>query len=293
MKKTSKKTVKKAVGRNHTNKKDTVSSTNVKPTTKSLPDISDDSESKNTTPIAIPIAMTEPGKKSQGEISDYSEVIAESVERVRGEFLSDWRKAKITIAFMNITFNMACVNLFPGCQHITIGVDKKKRRLYVEPTVEYDDTSLKFANFKNGRNIPRISTAKFCPYLFDLMKWDPNAKYRILTIYREFGDKKVMIFNLDDGLEVFSETIEENEDGKKKRKTTIYVPKGWEGRFGYRNDELAEKRRLDFSNEVIVFDNKTGEIRGSNIEPKPPTAEELIHEPYGGIRPRKEQEKDD
>jgi DNA repair protein RadC len=83
-------------------------------------------------------------------------------------------------------------------------VDKKKRRLYVEPTVEYDDTSLKFANFKNGRNVPRISTAKFCPYLFDLMKWDPNAKYRILTIYREFGDKKVMIFNL--GLEVFSET---------------------------------------------------------------------------------------
>jgi hypothetical protein len=71
------------------------------------------------------------------------------------------------------------------------------------------------------------------------------------------------------------------------------MPKGWDGRFGYRNDELAEKRRLDFSSEVIVFDSKTGEIRSSNIEPQPPTPENLIHEQYGGIRQRKEPKKDE
>jgi hypothetical protein len=237
-----------------------------------------------------------PKRKEQGGISDYSEVISDEVEYVRGEFLSDHFKPKITFTYKTVTFNMACVNLFPKCQHITISINQKKRRLFVQPTVEYNDISLKFANYKEkeGRNVPRISTTKhFGPELYKLMKWDKNAKYRVLTIYQEFDDKKVMTFNLDDAQEVISGGTETTEDGKKKRKTTIKTPLKWEGRFGYRNDELAEIRQLDFvDSEVIVFDERPGNDQG-NIEPKPPTAEELIHEPYGGIRPRKEPKKDD
>jgi len=253
-------------------------------------------KSKKTENTPTPVAVPEPARKSQGGISDYSEVIAETVERVRGEFLSDWRKPKVTIAMKTVTFNMACVNLFPNNQHITINIDQQKRRLFVEPTEGYDDTSLKFANFKNGRNVPCItSITRLGPPLFELMKWDPDAKYRILTIFQKFGDKKVMVFNLDDALEVFSES-EEVEGGRKKRKTTVQMPGDWKGRFGYRINELAEKRRLDFSNELITYNHKTGGIGMANakqeaIEAKPPTAEELMHEPYGGIRTRKKETK--
>jgi len=219
----------------------------------------------------------------------YNETKANTVQRVRGEFLSDTFKPKVTLAYKTITFNMACVNLFPGCQHVTISIDVHKRRLFVESTVDHDDNSLKFANVKNGRNVPRTSTTKFfCPMLFDFMKWDPNAKYRILTIYQEFEDKKVMVFNLDDSQQVFSEVIEV-EGGRKKRNTTVNMPLDWKGRFGHTIDELAEKKRLDFSNEMITIDHKTGEKRVGNITPKPPTAEELIHQPYGGLRPRKKE----
>jgi hypothetical protein len=293
MKESNKKIVKKTVLENRTNKKDTVPSAKAMPETKSPPDISNDTEPKNTAPFAIPAVMTEQERKGQGKISGFSEVIEESVEIVRGDFLADWRKPKVTIGVKTITFNMACVNVFQNCQHITISIDKKKRRLFIQPTKEYDDTNLKFANFKNGRNVPRISTTKyFCPYLFDFMKWDPEAKYRILMIYQVFGDKQVMIFNLDDAQEVFSEVIEAAGDDKKKRKTTVYLPDGWQGRFGYRNDELAEKRRLDFNNEVVTFNDKTGKGRDI-IEPQPPTPENLMHEQYGGIRKRKETKNDD
>jgi hypothetical protein len=279
VKKSNNKKVAKADRKNTANKAVPVPPANKQPVEKKTPD--------------IPV-MPESGRKSQGGISDYSEVIADSVEHVRGEFLSDWRKAKITITVTSVTFNMACVNLFPDCQHITISIDKGKHRLFIEPTKEYDDTSLKFANFKNSRNIPRTCTIKgFCSLLFNLMKWNPNAKYRILTIYQEFGEKKVMIYNLDDALEVFPEAIDATENGKKKRKTTFNMPEGWQGRFGYRNDELAEKRQLDFSNEIVTFNYKTGECQSSDIEPKPPTEEELIHEQYGGIRPRKEKSKNE
>jgi len=280
--------------KNKNNKKKTVPQKKTTPKKKAIPASKSKPEKKERGGLfnsrkgesTVPVAIPEPERKSQGGIDDYSEVIAESVERVRGEFLSDWRKPKITIAIKTITFNMACVNLFSDSQYITINMDRVKRRLFVEPTTEYDDTSLKFANYKNGKNVPRTTTiTRFGPLLFKLMEWNPIAKYRILMIFREFGDKKVMIFNLADAQEVFSEVME-SEDGKMKRNTTLYMPGEWQGRFGYRIDELAEKRRLDFSNELITFNHKTGDI-----ESKHPTAEELIHEPYGGIRSRKEPKK--
>jgi hypothetical protein len=38
--------------------------------------------------------------------------------------------------------------------------------------------------------------------LFDFMKWNPKMKYRIATIYQEFGDKQIMVFNLDEAWKV-------------------------------------------------------------------------------------------
>jgi len=141
MKKTSKKTDTKAIHENRTNQKDDALPTTPEPRKRERGSHRGNDKTDEPTLLAMP----EPERKSQGDISDYSEVTAESVERVRGEFLSDWRKSKITIAVNTVRFNMACVNLFPGCQHITISVDKEKRRLFIEPTVEHDDTSFKFA----------------------------------------------------------------------------------------------------------------------------------------------------
>jgi len=250
---------------------------------------------KDTAPTvknAAPIAMAEPEKKSRGGLRDYSEAKAKTVQRVRGEFLSDTYKPKITLACKTITFNTACVNLFPKCQYVSISIDESNLRLIVEPTMDYDKNGLKFANFKGGRNVPRPCTTKyFCPILFDFMKWDPNAKYRILTIYQEFDDKKVMVFNLDEAQQVFSEVLPA-EDGKRKRNTIVNMPADWKGRFGYTMDELDEKTRVKFSRTLLTIDHGTGEKR-VGIEPKRPTAEELMHQPYGGIRSRKKEPKKD
>lgn len=235
----------------------------------------------------------EPMKKGRGGLLDYSEAQAQTVQRVRGEFLSDTFKPRVTFAFRSVTFNMSCVNLFPDDQHVSLGIDEPNLRLIVEPTVYYDKNGLKFANYKKGRNNPRTSTTKyFCPMLFEFMDWNPNAKYRCLAIYQEFGDKKIIVFNLDECQQVFSE-IRENADGTKKRNTTIHMPPDWKGRFGYAMDELDAKVRVDFSSTLITIDNKTGERQIAHITPKFPTPEELMHQPYGGIRLRKEEPDED
>jgi len=113
-----------------------------------------------------------------------------------------------------------------------------------------------------------------------------------MAIFQELGDKKIIVFNLDECLQVFTEVLQSN-DGKKKRNTTINMPEDWKGRFGYTLEEIDDKYRVDTTSTYITIDNKTGERRPSQIEAKLPTPEELIHRPYGGIRQPQEGEKND
>ena len=228
--------------------------------------------------------MTEAGKKSRGGLRDYSDLRKENVQRVRGDFLSPIFKPKITFAIDSVTFNMSCVNLFPDHQHIVIGVDETNLRIIVEPCQLTDRDSLKFAILKGEKNNPRKCMARiFCQMLYEKMEWNKAAKYRCMAIYQTFGNKQIIVFNLDECLQVFSEAIE-SEDGKKRRNTIINMPEDWKNRFGYTLGELDAKYSLDTTTTLITIDNKTGERHASPISAKLPTPEELMHRPYGGLR---------
>ena len=131
-------------------------------------------------------------------------------------------------------------------------------------------------------------TRIFCAMIYDLMGWNRTAKYRIMAIFQELGDKKIIVFNLDECLQVFSELIEPV-DGKKKRNTIIIMPGDWKGRFGHTLEELDAKNRIDTTSTLVTIDNKTGERHVNHISAKLPTPEELMHQPYGGMRPRQEE----
>ena len=175
---------------------------------------------------------------------------------------------------------------FADHQYIVIGIDEENQRLIIEPCPSYDRDSLKFANIdiKKNRNKPRTCMARdFCGMVYEMMQWNRLAKYRCMAIYQEFGNNSLIIFNLDECLQVFTEVVE-TDDGKKKRNMTINMPEGWRGRFGYTLEELDAKNRLDTTNKVLTIDPKTGKRHEGHIIAKLPTPEELMHRPYGGIR---------
>lgn len=239
--------------------------------------------------------VTEAGLRSRGgyhDEADYSESLKRS-QIVRGDFLSATFKAKVTFSYESVTFNMACVKIFPDNQFVMLSVDAPNQRIIAELCEGGDSISLKFANKKDGRNVPRKCLARhFCETLYEMMGWHTQAKYRTLAIEQEFFGKKIVVFNLDECLQVFTETFSEP-DGKKKRKTTINMPAEWKGRFGYTIEELEAKRKIENLAEFVRIDNTTGEQRGIFIEPKLPTPEELMHRPYGGLRPKMEDSGDD
>ena len=232
------------------------------------------------------------GKKSRGGLKSYEEIRKNSVQRVRGDFLASTFKPKITFAIDSITFNTSCVNLFPYNQYVTISIDEKNLRIVIEPCKLHDRDSLKFANLKGEKNNPRkCVTRPFCAMLYDFMKWNETAKYKIMAIYQEFGDKQIILFNLDESLQVISEVVE-SDDGIQKRKKIINFPEDWKGRFGHTLEELERKNKIDTTSTLITIDNKTGERHASQVFAKLPTPEELIHRPYGGMRPRQKEDGD-
>jgi hypothetical protein len=144
-------------------------------------------------------AKPEPIRKSQGGISDYSEVTAEGVERVCGEFLSSTFNPLVTITYKSITFNTSCVNYFRDCQYFWVRIDEPSLRLIVVPTTAEDAKGLKVAYCRNGKNVPRRCTAqRLCSFLYDLMGWNPHAEYCIFPDFRGFSKRKFMVFNLDE-----------------------------------------------------------------------------------------------
>jgi hypothetical protein len=245
----------------------------------------------NTEQLCVEL-IAETGIKSRGGLKNYNEMKKENVQRVRGDFLAPIFKPKITLAVDSVTFNMSCVNLLPDNQYVVINIDDNNQRIIIEPCMAYDRDSLKFAFVKNDRNNPRKCVAKFfCSMVYEMMGWNRVAKYRSLAIYQEFNDKKIIVFNLDECLQLFSEIVD-SEDGKKKRNTIINMPEDWKGRFGYTLEELDAKNRVDTTSTLVTVDNKTGERHQSQIKVKLPLPEELMHRPYGGIRLREEEKEE-
>ena len=234
--------------------------------------------------------IAETGKASRGGLKNYGEI--RKIQRVRGELLNPTFKAKITFSVDGVVFNMACVNLFPDNQYIVIYVDEANQRIIIEPCTSTERDSLKFAIFKDGRNNPRKCTARiFCSMIYGMMGWNRTARYRIMALHQELGAKQVIVFNLDECLQVFTEVVT-SDDGQKKRSTILNMPKDWEGRYGHTMEELDAKNRLDTTTSLITVDNYTGERYINHIDAKLPTPEDLIHQPYGGIRikPREDDE---
>lgn len=129
--------------------------------------------------------IAETGQKSRGGLKNYSEMKKENVQRVRGDFLSPTFKPRITFAIDSVTFNMSCVNLLPDNQYVVINVDEANQRIIIEPCMNYDRDSLKFAKQKGERNDPRkCMTRIFCCMVDEMMGWNRAAKYRSMELLR-------------------------------------------------------------------------------------------------------------
>ena|GEM_PF-1857651 len=230
--------------------------------------------------------ITESGRKSRGGLKSLSELSNEGVQKVDGALLSPTFKSKVTFAFDSFTFNSDCVRLFEKVrtQHIELIMDKPAFRLIILPSSPKPKDSVKFALDKDGMNKPRkIIARKFCALLYNFTQWTPEHRYRIMAIHQELEGQELIVFNLDEAVEVRSTTVI-NDNGKKKTTREIFLPvKFMDGNFGDEYSESAERNKVDLSDMFMFVDPKTGEYEERQIEPRVPDAETVIR---GNYRPK-------
>jgi hypothetical protein len=232
--------------------------------------------------------IAESGKKSRGGLKSLDELYAPGVELVSGELLSPTFKSKVTIAIDSFTFNSSCVRLFNNTQYVELVFDKKNQRLIVLPSTPIPKESFKFALIKNDLNTPRrINSKKFCALLFHHMKWSANSRYRIMAIYQELDGRELLVFNLDETIEIQSTTII-TDDGKKKTAHDYLLPVRFMNGFGCEYSESDVRHQVDLSDMFLFIDPTTGETHSRQIEARIPDSDDIIKNNY---RPNLDKEK--
>jgi len=211
-------------------------------------------------------------------------------ELVRSEFLSPTFQAKVTVQYSHLTFNAAAVRLFPDTQHIQVLMDRKGRRMIVVPCSEHAPGRLKWAIFKKGKNHSRGCLAKItCAKIYAMMDWIPDNRYKIMAVYQEIQDIRLIVFNLVECEMLVTEVVEKG-DGTKKKKIKVLRPQDWLESFGniYRNH--ADAYQVDLNAHYLLPDNLTGEDKEvllaekrPPVQPREPSPVDIMRRQYGGV----------
>jgi len=224
--------------------------------------------------------FAESGKKSRGGLSSLNELRTAGVQKVGGEILSPTSKSKVTLAIDSFTFNAACVQLFPETQYVEFVIDKPNKRLIVFPSDAVQKDSVKFALLKNEKNKPRKTNArKFCALLFNFMEWSAECRYRVMAIYQKLDGQELLVFNLDEAVEVQATTIV-SDDGKTKTVREYLLPVKFRESFGDEYAETERGRQVNLDDMFMFIDPKTGQTQQRTIVPHLPNAEEITRSNY-------------
>jgi hypothetical protein len=225
------------------------------------------------------VVVSESGKKSRGGLKSLAELYADGVELVSGDLLSPTFKEKITIGIDGFTLNSSCVRLFET-QNAELSMDKPNQRLIVLPCDKNTKDTAKIALCKEGVNKPRkVVTKKFCALLFYFMGWSFEHRYRIMAINQTLEGRKLLVFNLDEAVEIQSTTII-TDDGKRKTTRDIFLPVKFKDSFGFSFSEVEERKKVDLDGMFLFINPHTGEEEPRKIEPLIPNSDDIIKSNY-------------
>jgi hypothetical protein len=222
----------------------------------------------------------ESGRKSRGGLKSLDELY--DTQLVSGDLIAPTFKEKITIGVYDFTMNTACVRLFQTqTQNVKLSMDAARQRLIILPTTETGKDTAKVALLKDGINKPRkVTTQFFCALLFHHMGWSSDRRYRIMAIHQVLEGREMLVFNLDEAVEI-KYTIIMTDDGKRKIKRSILLPTRFrDNNFGFDFGEVEERKKVNLDEMFLFINPHTGEEVPRKIEPRVPSSDEIIKSNY-------------
>ena len=202
-------------------------------------------------------------------------------EYIRSEFTTPVFKPKITLDYDNLTFNAACVRLFPESEYVQMLADQRRQRLLVWSCKQFDKASVKWSNIKNGKPGSRNVRAKIlCAKIFRMMNWNINFRYKIMAVYQELDELRFTVFNLEE-CEMYVPQEQTLPDGTVKKKRNKVFPIDWDKTFGTPYAQHSATYEADLSALHLLSNSTLDDLNEKPvIVPRAPTPGEIITRNY-------------
>lgn len=165
-------------------------------------------------------------------------------------FFSMIKKPAVSIRANRMEFNMSCIRLFEGVQHILPMLSEKKKRMVVAICAEEELSSVEWARLKKDKWVNRnISCPEYVQNIYEMMGWNRNCRYKVYGHLSNSERGLVLVFDLASAV-MFDPLPEEYFDkrsGKMKKRVTKYYPDEIRMKLGRSySDYEATQRRSSF-----------------------------------------------
>lgn len=173
----------------------------------------------------------------------------EGFQVVRGEFFAHIFEPSITFNKCKIYVNTACIKKLPDIEYVQILVNSEEKKLAIKPCSAEEKDSFLWCTTK--RKPRQISGKIFFGMISDLMKWNPDYRYKLLGKFIKSNGEYLFIFDLKSS-EMYERKLDEN-SGKTKTSRNPIFPAAWKNQFGLPVEEHKKQLQIDLFNGFAVF----------------------------------------
>lgn len=197
---------------------------------------------------------------------DYQDVFQEDKEFsfegyqvVRREFFAHTFEPALTIRGDSIFFNTACIRKCEDVVYVQLLINQADRKLVIRPCGPDDKDAVRWCVVKGeSRRTRTIKSDIFSGMLYDLMRWDPGYRYKLLGVTFEFQGESLYLFDLTATEVYMNQSRAVDENGKVSYSRKAIYPDVWKDTFGLPVAEHQQVTRIDLFDGYATF-NIAGE----------------------------------
>lgn len=205
------------------------------------------SKSEETAPLNQPVLGENDEILELGENFNFDEF-----QVVRREFFAHLQEPSVSFNNCKFYVNAACLSKFPNSGFAQVLVNQERKILALRPCAEgARDSFMWCTQAANGKRKPKPITCKlFFAKIVQLMKWDPNYRYKLLGKLIHSNGEYLIAFDLT-ATEVYQRV---NVEGTKpKMSRTPVFPQDWQNQFGLPFNEHRQSMQINIFDGYAIY----------------------------------------
>lgn len=214
-------------------------------------------------------------------------------EIARVQFFQSSGDLSVTFSIADVQFSKTCIRKLNNPQTVELLFDPHNGLFAVRPVAKEDKHAIHWATiYSTGSHVRKINGSAFLPVMYEILKWNPENKYRIRGIRRQRGEETILMFDLHE-TEVFIPIAKDEKTGEtvrqpfdlfdegttpmtsRSKKSVVAFPRAWASGFGadaYQHEQSREVAAINRDGQWNINQPGTPYQTEKQIQPSSPDA---------------------